>query len=181
MKNLILTFIISVFILAGCDDKDVTPNIYNNCGEAVFSDTSNFKVYLPNTYTPDGDKLNDLYRVYVVDSSQNIQSVSKVVIKNSAGEQVFSMDTMTVLGGKRVDWNFADKDGNVVLGSMHVSLTVTDLSGKQHLIEYNMCSYTCRSLKLHSVELDFTKCRFEDQIDFQRGFIYNSNQEEPEC
>ena len=81
------------------------------------------------------------------------------------------MDTLVSKpSGKNFSWDFNSK-GNTVWGTLEVSFKIINDIGKIFINKYEVCSYSCTQLEQEGVEIDFAKCRFEDQADPIAGFI----------
>ncbi len=178
-KLLIALFIFSIFQIACEDDDRKKATMYDECCHELFSDTSNFKLFLPTAYSPDGDFLNDDYKVFVRDSSQNVRSITALKATNYKGNEVYSKDTMSTLDGIQNVWDFKGKNDELVLGTVKVEFTVTTLDSQTYTVKYSLCSYTCQSLNDNNVTIDFDKCWYEDQINFNTWFTHPTN--EPRC
>ena len=74
------------------DVDDYYVRIFNYCGSALYSTHAGLEIcsntiFIPNSFTPDGDNINDYWRVY----ANNIQSIN-ITISNRYGEVVFKSD-----------------------------------------------------------------------------------------
>ncbi len=98
-----ILFLISLLCISACTKKAVVPKISdseityrselvttrNNVGGALNFDTI-LTLYIPNAFTPNGDGINDVFRVYGTD----IENFS-LVVYNRWGATVFSTTDIT--------------------------------------------------------------------------------------
>jgi hypothetical protein len=179
MKNIIPILLITVLALS-CKDKDEDNDkstMYDNCCQELFSDSSNFVLYLPNAFTPDGDALNEEFAV-ATPAHGKVLYVTDVQIKDYESHVVYTKDTLLDASQHVINpdqWDFKH-DNELVLGTIDVSMKVTDIDSNTHSVNYKACVYTCQSLKDNEVTLDFSKCWMEDQIDIRKGFVLQSTE-----
>jgi len=175
MKNAILLLCVLSILFLGCKDKDKLPdkvNKYLSCGQKPDIDTTHFRLYVPNAYTPDYDFLNDQFVIPCIDSASNVLFITDLTAVDYKGDTVFTSDTMNnYLTGFSDRWDFNYSSGTTVVGTLQISFTVTDGDSVEHKVSYSICSFTCQSLKESGVELDFSKLIFEDQIHCGKGYM----------
>lgn len=185
MKNMLLLFCIASIGLLSCKDNDKLPdkvNMFLSCGKIPNVDSTHFKLYLPNVYTPDGDLINDEYRFPCVDSSDNVLSITNFVAIDYKNDTVYTADTMvnTMMGLSNV-WDFNYSTGNPVYGSLELNFTVTDMDSMEHLVSYDICSFTCSLLKQNGIELDHDKIRYESELNCATRTFESSAQTREPC
>ena len=92
---------------------------------------------------------------------------------NSDNQLIKSIDTLVSKASrKNMTWDFGD-GSKIVLGAIRVEYVVEDYKGNKEQLVYHVCSYNC---SVEKPDIDFSKCRYEDQIDPARGFVVATNQ-----
>ena len=160
-------FIFVLFCLWGCKDG----RLYKNCCGGLEQQV-NVWVWTPNAYTPDGDGLNDAFRVVpkeLAEDSIAIQKAWNFEARDHKGNLIYEQDTVYSQGAWA--WDFMDKDGELRLGTLEVTFLVLDQQDVAHAIRYEICVFTCMELDDLNVDIDFAKCRFEDMIDLRQGYV----------
>ena len=120
-------------------------------------------VWIPKAFTPNGDGINDEYRVIV----ESVISNFSLTIKDYTGATLFN--TTNPDSG----WNGKNKSGAIVEGYYIASISFTD--SKANSIWYNN---VIASYQYHGgcIPKDCQNCDFDDQIDTKLGFVYPTHE-----
>ncbi len=171
MNRFILVVICSI-ILGGiitCKKKNSSAPVplCTTCSTALVAhkaDSTGLYYFLPTAFTPNGDGINDLFRVEY--SGLNIDS-SSLTIWDAKGKGVYT-------GGITQSWNGVDFSGNKCpAGKYNVYMKLKTTSGQ------SVTACTCITILAFNGSCIDTKrvtYYFEDQLDPANGFVYPTNE-----
>ncbi len=168
-------FIYSLILMLACNESE----LYKNCCGGLDQHINDW-VWIPSSYSPNGDGLNDVFRVVpkrINNDSIAIQEAWGLEVRDYKDQLIYEQDSL--YNGGSIPWNFIDGDGKRALGNLEISYLIKDHDGVAHAIRYEVCSFTCQDLEDKKIEIDFSRCRFEDMLDPKNGFVAPTN--EPIC
>ena len=122
---------------------------YDQNGNIIDS-TSAAQIYIPNVFTPDGDGINDIFKILKTYNFTLFQSVN--ILPNDPG----------------YSWNGLKPDGTIYQGSFNYEVEVEFIDGQIKTYIGKACAYTCGEEGFPTGNLP--DCFFPDQHDGNGGF-----------
>lgn len=155
-----------VFLIATSDDEDLTifgPGIEECCTNGFTLDSlGGGRVYIPSAFTPDGDGLNDLFRVIVDTGIQKIDTLRIFSLAN--GDTIFTAVNIPSVEAATTGWDGSERGLTEPQQFVyHVWLTANDSSQMRRTGV--ACSIPCRTPTGLPRPVNLNECRFSDQVD----------------
>jgi len=171
--NRLIIVIIAIIILGSAvtcsksnNSTKPTP-LCTTCSVAVVAhktDSTGFYYFLPTAFTPNGDGINDVYRV-IYDSLDAGASI--LTIWNASSQGVYAGDLTQ-------SWNGTDLNGNkCAAGKYYVSMKLVTLKGQ------TIAACTCVTILQFKGSCIYTggiTYYFGDEVDPVNGFAYPTNE-----
>jgi outer membrane protein assembly factor BamB len=159
MKLDMLIILAGITYFAGCNDKDLESALKGCCGnQAIDEAVGNGHIYVGNIFTPNGDGINDNMAI----STQGIDLIVEVEVRNKQGEKVFESTTVEV-NSELTSWD-GRVDGVVKEGVYTISISVLAADGTSRTLTGSVCNYPCDGEgNLESIPTD--NCTFPAQAD----------------
>ncbi len=175
--HLYLLIFIALSLFACKEDEPVVrPSIYTGCCEIAATEyvTNNASVFIPNAFTPNGDGVNDVFRI----TSINVDFIPKFEIRDQQDEVVFSRINFSAYFDD-ITWDGKiNHFGNeaIVGGVYFYELEFFTIYGMNQKLEGSVCAFLCDETFPEDVE----DCLFSTQFD-GTGFDPNIGAQEGNC
>src|SRR6187431_1789206 len=138
MKLDMLIILAGITYFAGCNDKDPESALKGCCGNQPINEAvGNGHVYVANIFTPNGDDRND----YMAISTELIDLIVRVEVRNKEGEKVFESTTVE-LNNPQTSWD-GKVDGLKKEGVYTISVSVLATDGTSKTLTGSVCNYPC--------------------------------------
>lgn len=161
----ILPLTLLLFIATSEDDEsfNIGPGIENCCLNSFLLDTFNTgQVYIPSAFTPDGDGINDLFRV-IVDTG--IVQIDTFIVRSlDNNDTLFFATDISRAQAAVTGWDGAERG---VIEPMQVvyNVEVTATDGTSRTYFGFVCSIPCREPTGLPRPEGIDECRFPNQVD----------------
>ncbi len=142
---------------------------------AVQLQVGNGNLFIPNAFTPNGDGVNDLFKIY---GDDNIQEIVYFRIIGNLGRVIFSAESFVPGYDLSQQWNGRHRD-QVYVGQFKYEVEALSTDGVRQSFSGKACSLSCygKSLVLNADHLD--KCVFGSQHNNRGGLDPNLPRLEP--
>src|SRR6187549_482560 len=159
MKLDMLIILAGITFFASCNDKDPESALKGCCrNQAIDEAVGNGHIYIGNIFTPNNDGRND----HMAISTQGIDLIVEVEVRNKQGEKVFESTTVEI-NNSQTSWD-GKVDGVVKAGVYTISVSVLAADGTSRTLTGSVCNYPCDGEgNLESISTD--NCTFPEQVD----------------
>ncbi len=159
MKLYHLLFLLFSQLITGCSEKDPESALKGCCtNPPIDENVGTGHVYVANIFTPNWDGVND----YMAISTNAIDLIVEVEVRNKQGEKVFESTTVEI-NNSITSWD-GKVDGVVKEGVYTITVSVLAADGTSRTLTGSVCNYPCDGEgNLESIPTD--NCTFPSQVD----------------
>ena len=157
-------------LIATSEDDEFFPTsgIESCCFNGFTLDTFNAgRIYIPSAFTPDGDGINDRFRVIVDTGIVRVDTLRVRQIDD--GQTVFTAVNVSPAGAATIGWD-GSVGGEIESQQVEYDVWVTNLDGQQRRYTGFACSLPCRTPTGLPRPEGLDGCRFPNQVDIA-GFF----------